>query len=144
MPLKHHLGRLAAAEHGIVAPRLRQFDLIPADLLHAIRIDSRTKRLGHKLRAEADAEDRQFGIDRLPNPADFIGKKRITIRLVHIHRPAHHDQPRKLLWMKLARRLAKQIDHAACHSLAPQGILNRPQPLVGYMAKSENWFHNSD
>lgn len=91
MPLKHALGRLELAEHGIGSAVIRQRDVEPADLLDACRAHAAAERGRQKLRPEADPEDGL--VDGRLDDVDLVAEVPDSDRPRRLHRSAEDDEP---------------------------------------------------
>src|SRR6266852_7211949 len=69
-------------------------DRAPADFLYPVTRYPATERLGDELSAEAVAEHRDIGVDRLVHELERRRDPRQLV--VHAHRPAHECEPREL------------------------------------------------
>ena len=81
------------ADHRIGETGVVDVDLVPADLRRRGRADVRADRARDQLRAEADAEERHFAVDRLADERGLVGEPRMLCVLVGVHRAAEdHDR----------------------------------------------------
>jgi 2-aminoadipate transaminase len=93
VPLKDPITGLKRADQCILLPRVGDPDRLEAQLANRCAVDAGIERAGQDLRAKADTEHRQAGVDRPSHQLSLSQQVGIPIRFIDIHLAAEHDQP---------------------------------------------------
>ena len=132
MPVKDRgVGREAADDRvaGVANPGRRE-----PDLRGLARPDLGTERPRDQLGTEADAERRQPGLDRLPEPIALDHQSRMGVGFPHPHRTAHEDRTRNL---PVARELVPVERPDGDHAAVPERLEDPVRPLPGHVLDDE-------
>ena len=79
------------AEHRVARTCLRQLNLDEPDLLLGQTVDVPAERVGERLGAETDREERELGVDEVAHHRVLVLEPRVVRLLAHVHVPAEHD-----------------------------------------------------
>ena len=109
MPLEDLFGAGEVAEQRVMLPLGCGLHVVPADFLDRVGPHVGTERTCQQLRAQANAEHRFAGGDRLTNRGHFHGKVRVMVYLVAVHRAAEHDQAMIAAEVGYGIRLAAEV-----------------------------------
>ena len=111
-------------------------DLRPRDALHGCAEHVR-QQLCTKTDAEHGATKLEHALDR----TQLRQQVRPRIPLLHVHRPAQHDQAAVALHARQCLRLTLEVDEANAVAAAADQRVERAQRLGGDMLKDEDAGH---
>src|SRR6266849_8686309 len=114
-------------------------DRAPADFLYPVTRHPASERLGDELSAEAVAEHRDIGVDRLVDETEHLGYPRKDI--VHAHRPTHECEPRERARIRGNLLPCVDLDEPVRNAVRVEECGKIARPLGAAMAKNRNRFH---
>jgi hypothetical protein len=141
VPLEHVLAAVEVPAQAVRLRGRRRMQAVPADLAHIVRPHTGAERRGQKLRAEADAEDRDVEPQRFPDRRDLGGQVRVFVGLVHVHGPAQHDQSVVAAHVRLLRRIAREVDVANPESRFSEHRIQQAERFAGRVLEDEELAH---
>ena len=92
VPLEDAIAGLEGAEQRVAPAQVRDPQRFEAQFAHRCPVDRCVEGACQHLRAEADAEHRQPGVNRPPHQRSLAEQIGMPVDLVNIHLPAEHDQ----------------------------------------------------
>ena len=97
VPLEHGVTHREMGEQRIGASGVPQADRLEADLAHRCLLHLGSQGPREELRAEADAEDRDAAIDRVPGDCPHLLDERLLVGVLHVVGAAEDDEAADLV-----------------------------------------------
>ncbi len=141
MPLEDPVAGVEGREQRICLARLRDPDRLESQLADRCPVDTRIEGPRQHLRAQADAQHRQPGVDGAPHQVPLGQQVRIALDFVDIHLAAKNDKATDLPELGPPRLGLKGIDTNHWHPVFAQRRDRDPERVVPIIPHAEHRLH---
>src|SRR5437868_13457909 len=141
MPLEDSLLALEGGEQPIVYTRLGQAQWFEAELSHWCAIDPGIECPRQYLRAQADPQHRQLGLDRRPHQPPFRHQIWVSGDLVRVHLAAEYDQPADLLQIRPGRTRIEGVQPQDRHTGLLEHRLCDAERVIPIISNAKHRLH---